>query len=91
MECMEGRNSMKAKQYTAEIGGTATCTVRLLEAVMHDNDRNRGILGDSWFGSVRAAAKISDWGKRAILCVSLILCNIFMTFSLNYFYQFVSG
>ena len=91
MECMEGRDPMRAKQYNAGMGDTAACTVRLLEVVMQNNDRNGGILGDSWFGSVQAAAEISDREKRAILCVSLILRNIFITCSLICFYQFVSG
>ena len=72
MECMEGKIPMRLKQYTPKMGGTAACTVRLVEAVIHDNDRNGGMLGDSWFGSVRCAAEISDRGKRAIVCVSFV-------------------
>ena len=70
------------------MGGTAACTIRLLEAVIHDTDRNGGMLGDSWFGSVWCAAEISERGKRAILCVSLISWNTFVTCSLNSFSSF---
>ena len=52
MGCMEGKQAMRDKQYSAEMGGTASCTLRLVEAVMYGTDRNGGILGDSWFGSV---------------------------------------
>ena len=42
---MEGMVAMRHKQYTPEMGSTATCTLRLLEAVINDTDRNGGMLG----------------------------------------------
>ena len=88
MECMEGMWPMRAKRLTPEMGATAACTVRLLEAVMDDTKRNGGMLGDSWFGSVRAAAECSDRGKRAILCVSLILWNSLCDMFTKFFFFF---
>ena len=53
MECMEGKIPTRLKQYTPEMGGTTACILRLVEAVIHDNDRNGAcseILGLEVFG-----------------------------------------
>ena len=77
METAEGKIPMRAKRLTSEMGGTAGCTVRLAEIIEYEDgyefEGKEGILGDSWFGSVRCAAELGHRNKKAILAVSVCI------------------
>lgn len=51
---------MKNEKYHKEMGATAACTVRLGEGTNTDNDTITTVIGDAWFGSVRAAVEAAD-------------------------------
>ena len=48
------------------MGATAACTVRLGEGTNTDNDTITTVIGDAWFGSVRAAVEAADRGMESI-------------------------
>ena len=59
LEVQQGKEYMKTTQYHQELGATAACTLRAAEAVSINNKKGLKpeeiIIGDSWFGSVKAA------------------------------------
>ena len=53
---------MKDQLYQKELGATAACTMRLGEATTQNPAIRTLLMGDAWFGSVRAAA--AAWKKN---------------------------
>ena len=53
---------MKDQKCQKELGATAACTMRLGEATTQDPAARTLLMGDAWFGSVRAAA--AAWSKN---------------------------
>lgn len=74
LEIQEGRDAMRAKQYSEQHGGTAGCTLRMVEATEHcglkfpsrkhaqEDKRPEYYKGDSWFSSVRLAEEMASRG-----------------------------
>ena len=60
---------MKTEQYFQQMGATAACTVCLGEGTIQNKDASTIIIGDAWFGSVRAAVEAADGGMQAMLQV----------------------
>ena len=58
---------MKTQQYQREMGATAACTIRLGEGTNQNNETSTVLMGDAWFGSVRAANEASKRDMNAIL------------------------
>ena len=65
LEIQEGREGMKAKRLNKELGTTAGCTVRLMEACT----KSIGIKGDTWFGSITAVSELALRGFEAVMQV----------------------
>jgi hypothetical protein len=63
-----GKEGMRAGEYCNTFGATAVCTLRLSELSIEPNT-NSGIMGDAWFGSVKAAVALANKGYKAILQV----------------------
>ena len=57
---------MKPRQYQQELGATAACTIRAGESTETDPDAKTILMGDAWFGSVKAAAEASKRGMGTI-------------------------
>ena len=47
---------MKDQKYQKEMGATAACTMRLGKSTTQEPAARTILMGDAWFGSVRAAA-----------------------------------
>jgi len=47
---------MKEQKYQKDLGATAACTMRLGESTTQDPAARTVLMGDVWFGLVRAAA-----------------------------------
>jgi len=72
----EGKDRMRALEYTHDLGGTAACVMRGVTKVSHFAHHGQReieavdtpylFFGDSWFGSVKAASNL----KVAITRVS---------------------
>ena len=62
MEIQEGKTRMRQTQYAHQFGVQAGCTLRLAESC------NKGtcLMGDSWFGSVKACAELAKRGFNFI-------------------------
>ena len=71
LELQRGKNGMTNHKYFKDLGATASCTVRIAEGTSHKNVDNvqEVVLGDSWFGSVKAAVGLAQEGFEAILQV----------------------
>ena len=72
LELQRGKMGMRSKEYCAEMGATAACTLRMCEAgrqEMAEGER-AGIKGDAWFGSVVAADELGSRGMEAVCQVS---------------------
>jgi hypothetical protein len=68
LELQRGKEGMRNHEYVRTFGATAACTLRLSELCLNP-DTNSGIMGDAWFGSVKAAVALAKKGYRAILQV----------------------
>ena len=66
IEIQEGKDTKRAKPYSSDLGGCAGCTMRRLEAPCKPGST---LIGDSWFGSVRAAVEA---GKREVEFVGVV-------------------
>lgn len=68
MELQQGKELMKKSEHFSEIGAMASCVLRAAEYLTRKKGRSSKelIVGDSWFGSVKAAvaAKKSRIGKH---------------------------
>ena len=72
LEICEGQAAMREKMYSQELGVTAATSVRLAEAstTFFNGDGGKTLFfGDSWFGSIKAAARISKLGQHCCLNV----------------------
>jgi Transposase IS4 len=70
LELQRGKEGMRVGKYCDSLGATAACTLRLTELPLPlDGDGSSGIMGDAWFGSVKAATALSKKGYKAILQV----------------------
>ena len=75
LELQEGKNRMATKEYQQELGATAACVLRGVKATGDSNSRPESnetgklFLGDSWFGSVKAAANVALAGHHACMMV----------------------
>ena len=72
LEICEGMIAMKEKKYAKELGVTAATAVQLMETGTTFVNKDGGktlFFGDSWFGSVKAAAKFSKQGQHCCLNV----------------------
>ena len=60
LEIQRGKYGMKDKEYNSSLGATAGCTLRMAKALSQSKiDGNiEIIMGDAWFGSVKAACHI---------------------------------
>ena len=72
LELQRGREGMRDSEHHRELGATAACTVRLSEVCKQrndlvDDDNTLVMKGDSWFGSVKAAANLAQRGIECIL------------------------
>ena len=68
IELQRGKEGMRLGQYCDTLGATAACTLRLSEMSIESNT-DSGIMGDAWFGSVKAATALALKGYKAILQV----------------------
>lgn len=67
MELYEGKDDMKDKRYTKELGATTATCLRLTEAY---KGSGRIIMADSWFGSVKSViALMKEHGLYSIMLV----------------------
>ena len=57
-----GKNGMTDQSCQKELGATTACTMRLGEATTQNPAARTLLMGDAWFGSVRAAA--AAWKKN---------------------------
>ena len=71
LELQRGKHGMTGHKYFKDIGATASCTVRVAEGSSHKHVDNiqEVVLGDSWFGSVKAAVGLAQEGFECILQV----------------------
>ena len=71
MEIQQGKELMKGTTYFSELGATASCLLRVAEGVTHKRGTQPEeiVLGDSWFGSVKAAVAQSQAGFECVLQV----------------------
>lgn len=65
LEIQEGKEAMKDKRFNKDLGTTAGCTVRLMEAC----SESTGIKGDAWFGSVTAVSELALRGFEGVMQV----------------------
>jgi hypothetical protein len=68
LELQRGKEGMREGEYCDTLGATAACTLRLTELAL-DGNSECGIMGDAWFGSVKAAVALSKKGYKSILQV----------------------
>jgi hypothetical protein len=68
IELQRGKEGMRQGKYCDTLGATAACTLRLSELSI-DGNTDSGIMGDAWFGSVKAATALAKKGCKAILQV----------------------
>ena len=66
LELQEGRDAMRAKQWSAEFGAGAACTLRMTR-FWHGTGRT--IIADSWFGSFLCAIALHGVGLYCIMMV----------------------
>ena len=86
LELQDGKERMRKKEYSSELGGTAACVLRGVKSTEscqqfpetrddnfdvneHENISSQPgdmklFLGDSWFGSVKAAIKVRKAGHH---------------------------
>jgi hypothetical protein len=62
------KEGMREGEYCDTLGATAACTLQLTELAL-DGNSECGIMGDAWFGSVKAAVALSKKGYKSILPV----------------------
>ena len=64
LEIQRGKDDMKKSEYFSEIGATASCGLRAAKACSHKTGEGPEelVLGDSWFGSVKAAVAQAQAG-----------------------------
>ena len=69
LEIQRGKGEMTGHKYFRDIGATASCTLRIAEGVSHKHIDclQEVVLGDSWFGSVKAAGALANEGFECIL------------------------
>jgi hypothetical protein len=60
------KKGMRAGAYCDSLGATAACTLRLTNLAL-EGDSNSGIMGNAWFGSVKAATALAKKGYKSIL------------------------
>eukprot|EP00873_Tetraselmis_striata_P015222 jgi/Tetstr1/435486/TSEL_024391.t1 len=63
IEIQEGRDPMRVKPHAAEHGVTTACVMRMAETCTSTNST---LLGDAWFGSVKAAVQVGKMGRHFI-------------------------
>jgi hypothetical protein len=64
LKLQRGKAGMASQKYQQELGATAACTLCLSEGcIAPEDDRCHTIQGDTWFGSVKAAAAL---GKKRV-------------------------
>ena len=78
IEIQEGKERMRKKEFS-ELGGTAACTIRGVNATREFKDLpnddltldepKRCYYGDSWFGSVKAISNIAKTGHHAVMMI----------------------
>ena len=54
---------MKDQKYQKELGATAACAMHLRESTTQEPEARTLLMGDAWFGSVRAVAVASSKTK----------------------------
>ena len=71
IELQQGKEGMKSSRYNTEYGATTGCTLRCAEGVSRrtGNEPEEIVTGDSWFGSVKAAAALKQKKFECILQV----------------------
>jgi hypothetical protein len=70
LELQRGKVGMVTQKYQQELGAIAACTLRLAEGcITPGDDHCHTIQGDTWFGSVKAAAELGGKGFWAVLQV----------------------
>ena len=79
LEIQEGKDRMRALEYTHDLGGTAACVTRGVTKVSHFAHHGQReieavdtpylFFGDSWFGSVKAASNVKVAGHHSCFLV----------------------
>ena len=77
LEIQRKKDEMKKLRHHEELGATAACTLRIAEGVTQNKPNEMGptgrakeiIIGDSWFGSVKAAVALRRAGFECVLQV----------------------
>ena len=71
LELQRGKHGMTGHKHFKDLGATASCTVRVAEGSSHKyvDHIQEVVLGDSWFGSVKAAVGLAQEGFEYILQV----------------------
>ena len=64
LEIQRGKDDMKKSEYFSELGTTVSCGLRAANACSHKTGERPEelVLGDSWFGSVKAAVAMAHEG-----------------------------
>ena len=57
---------MTEQKYQKELGATAACTIRAGESTTQELESRTLLMGDAWFGLVRAAIAASSRNMEAI-------------------------
>eukprot|EP00873_Tetraselmis_striata_P019891 jgi/Tetstr1/440155/TSEL_028512.t2 len=63
IKIQEGRDPMRVKPHAAEHGVTTACMMRMAETCTSTDST---LLGDAWFGSVKAAVQVGKMGRHFI-------------------------
>ena len=70
LELQRGKKEMKKPElleFANQFGGTVACSKRLAKETVRNNNNNNNIknlwMGDSWFGSVKTAVQVAEYGN----------------------------
>ena len=66
MEIQRGKSGMSTQPYHKDLGATAACTIRAGEATNVHQEARTILMGDAWFGSVKAASVASKRKMEAV-------------------------
>jgi len=65
LEIQEGKEGMTDKRLNKDLGTTAGCAIKVMEAC----SECKGIKGDAWFGSVAAVPELALHGFEGVMQV----------------------
>ena len=60
---------MRQQKYNTTFGATTGCVLRLLDNTVMNDDHREVLKGNSWFGSVKSCAEVSEKGREGVFIV----------------------